>query len=99
MLELVHELEDSGEAEHLAAMEVDEAFGYLWARLQDLTEVMPVGLRVRVGPGGGLGGQGIDNSPADLRLLEINVGRVMVPPTSRVMVFHLPAIGGGKKMF
>ena len=29
MLDLVHELEDSGEAEHLAAMEVDEAFGYL----------------------------------------------------------------------
>jgi tRNA(adenine34) deaminase len=36
--DLVHELEDSGEAERIAAMEVDEALGYLWPRLQTLTD-------------------------------------------------------------
>ena len=41
MTDLVHELEDGGETERLAAMEVDEALGYLWPRLQELTEVMP----------------------------------------------------------
>jgi hypothetical protein len=39
MTDLVHELEDGGEAERLAAMEVDEALGYLWPRLEELTEV------------------------------------------------------------
>jgi tRNA(Arg) A34 adenosine deaminase TadA len=38
MVDLVHELEDRGEAERLAAMEVSEALGYLWPRLQELTE-------------------------------------------------------------
>jgi tRNA(adenine34) deaminase len=38
VVDLVHELEDSGEAERLVAMEVSEAFGYLWPRLRDLTE-------------------------------------------------------------
>ncbi len=37
--DLVHEVEDSGEAERLAAMEVNEALGYLWPRLQELTEI------------------------------------------------------------
>jgi hypothetical protein len=37
---MVHELEDGGEAERLAAMEVNDALGYLWPRLQELTEVM-----------------------------------------------------------
>jgi tRNA(Arg) A34 adenosine deaminase TadA len=41
MVDLVHELEDGPEAERLAAMEVNEALGYLWRRLQELTEVMP----------------------------------------------------------
>ncbi len=41
LIDLVHELEDGGEAENLAAMEVDKALGYLWPRLQELTEVMP----------------------------------------------------------
>jgi tRNA(adenine34) deaminase len=41
MADLVYELEDSGEAERLAAMEVNEALGYLWPRLQELTKVMP----------------------------------------------------------
>jgi tRNA(Arg) A34 adenosine deaminase TadA len=40
MTDLVHELEDGGEAERLAAMEVDEALGYLWPRLEELTELM-----------------------------------------------------------
>jgi tRNA(Arg) A34 adenosine deaminase TadA len=40
MLDLVHELNDGGEVARLAAMEVDEAFGYLWPRLQELAEVM-----------------------------------------------------------
>ena len=39
MVDLVHELEDGGEAGRLAVMEVNEAFGYLWPRLQELTEV------------------------------------------------------------
>jgi tRNA(adenine34) deaminase len=34
MIDLVHELEDGGEVERLAAMEVDDALGYLWPRLQ-----------------------------------------------------------------
>ncbi len=41
MADLVHELEDDGEVERLAAMEVNEAFGYLWPRLQELTKTMP----------------------------------------------------------
>ena len=41
MADLAHELEDSGEAEHLAAIEVNEALGYLWPRLQELAGVMP----------------------------------------------------------
>ncbi len=41
MTDLVHELEDGGEAGRLPAMEVNEALGYLWPRLQELTEVMP----------------------------------------------------------
>jgi tRNA(Arg) A34 adenosine deaminase TadA len=40
LVDLVHELEDDGEDERLAAMEVNEALGYLWPRLQDLTKVM-----------------------------------------------------------
>jgi len=36
--DLVHELEDSGEAGRVAAMEVDAALGYLWPRLQALTD-------------------------------------------------------------
>ena len=38
--DLVHELEDGREVERLAAMEVDEALGYLWPRLQELTRVL-----------------------------------------------------------
>ena len=41
MADLAHELEDSGEAERLTAMEVNEALGYLWPRLQELAAVMP----------------------------------------------------------
>jgi tRNA(Arg) A34 adenosine deaminase TadA len=40
MVDLAHELEDGGEGERLAAMEVNEALGYLWPRLRELTEVM-----------------------------------------------------------
>ena len=40
MLDLVHELEDGGEAERLAAMEVNEALGYLWPRLQELADTV-----------------------------------------------------------
>jgi len=39
MADLVHELEDGGEAERLAGMEVNEALGYLWPRLRELREV------------------------------------------------------------
>ncbi len=39
MTDLVHELEDGGEVERLAVMEVDEALGSLWPRLEELTEV------------------------------------------------------------
>jgi tRNA(Arg) A34 adenosine deaminase TadA len=39
-VDLVHELQDDGEVERLAAMEVGEALGYLWPRLQDLTRAM-----------------------------------------------------------
>jgi tRNA(adenine34) deaminase len=41
MTDLVHELEDGGEAGRLPAMEVSEALAYLWPRLQQLTEAMP----------------------------------------------------------
>jgi tRNA(adenine34) deaminase len=41
MVDLVHSLEDGGEKERLAAMEVDEALGYLWPRLQELRKTMP----------------------------------------------------------
>jgi len=37
MIDLVHEMEDSGEAAALAAMEVSQALGYLWPRLGTLT--------------------------------------------------------------
>jgi hypothetical protein len=40
VVDLVHELEDGREVERLAAMEVDEALGYLWPRLQKLTGVL-----------------------------------------------------------
>jgi tRNA(Arg) A34 adenosine deaminase TadA len=40
MVDLVHGLEDDGEAGRLSAMEVDEALGYLWPQLQELTEVI-----------------------------------------------------------
>ena len=41
MTDLVHELEDRGKVEHLAALEVNEALGYLWPQLQKLTKAMP----------------------------------------------------------
>lgn len=41
MIDLVREMEDRGEAQYLAAMEVSEALGYLWPRLQELTEAIP----------------------------------------------------------
>ena len=41
MADLAHELEDSGEAERIAALEADEALGHLWTRLQELAAVMP----------------------------------------------------------
>jgi tRNA(Arg) A34 adenosine deaminase TadA len=41
LTDLWHELEDGGEADRLAAMEVNEALGYLWPRLQELTAVLP----------------------------------------------------------
>ena len=40
VIDLVHDLEDGGEAQRLAAMEVNEALGHLWPRLQELTEVI-----------------------------------------------------------
>lgn len=36
--DLVHELENGREVARLAAMEVDEALGYLWPRLHELTQ-------------------------------------------------------------
>jgi hypothetical protein len=36
VLDLMHDLRDGGEADRLAAMEVDEALRYLWPRLQRL---------------------------------------------------------------
>jgi tRNA(adenine34) deaminase len=47
MLDLVHELADRGEIEGLAAMEVSEALGYLWPRLQELTASMNSSGRAR----------------------------------------------------
>lgn len=41
MVDLVHELERGGELERLAAMDVADGLGYLWARLRDLTKVLP----------------------------------------------------------
>jgi tRNA(Arg) A34 adenosine deaminase TadA len=41
VVDLAHELEARGEAERLAALEVHEALGYLWPRLQELREQMP----------------------------------------------------------
>ena len=41
MVDLVHELEGSGNVERLAAMDVVEGLGYLWPRLQELTKVLP----------------------------------------------------------
>jgi tRNA(adenine34) deaminase len=40
-VDLVHELQDDGEVERLAAMEVGEALGYLWPQLQELTKATP----------------------------------------------------------
>jgi tRNA(Arg) A34 adenosine deaminase TadA len=37
---LAHELEDGGEAGRLTALEVQEAFGCLWPRLQEVTKVL-----------------------------------------------------------
>jgi tRNA(adenine34) deaminase len=41
LTDVVYEMRDGGELERLAAMEVNEALGYLWPRLQELTEVLP----------------------------------------------------------
>ncbi len=41
MVDLVHELHGSGEVERLAAMDIVEALGYLWPRLQELTKALP----------------------------------------------------------
>ena len=41
LTDLVQELEHGGELERLSAMEVNEALGSLWARLQELMEVLP----------------------------------------------------------
>jgi tRNA(adenine34) deaminase len=41
MVDLVHELEDGREVDRLAAMDVIEAFGYLWPRLQEVSKVLP----------------------------------------------------------
>jgi tRNA(Arg) A34 adenosine deaminase TadA len=41
VVDLVHDLEDDGEVERLAAMEINEALGYLWPQLQKLTKTMP----------------------------------------------------------
>jgi tRNA(adenine34) deaminase len=41
MVDLVHELEDGGEVERLAAMDVADGLGYLWPRLQELTKILP----------------------------------------------------------
>jgi tRNA(adenine34) deaminase len=41
MIDLVREMQDSGEAERLAAMEVVEGLGYLWPRLGELARVLP----------------------------------------------------------
>ena len=41
VVDLVHELEDVGEVERLAAMDVTEGLGYLWPRLQELTKALP----------------------------------------------------------
>ena len=49
VIDLVHDLEDGGEAQRLAAMEVNEALGYLWPRLRELTEVMARALTFTLG--------------------------------------------------
>ena len=41
MVDLVHELENGGEVERLAAMDVADGLGYLWPRLQELTKILP----------------------------------------------------------
>ncbi len=41
MVDLVHELQRRGEAEHLAAMDVTGGLGYLWPRLRELTRILP----------------------------------------------------------
>jgi tRNA(Arg) A34 adenosine deaminase TadA len=48
MADLAHELENSGETERTAAMEVNEALGHLWPRLQELAAVMPDLYRVEM---------------------------------------------------
>jgi len=40
-VDLVRELQDSGEVERLAAMDVAGGIGYLWPRLRELTTVLP----------------------------------------------------------
>jgi len=44
-LDLAVHLQESGEARRLAALEVDEAFGYLWPRLQSLLDAQVPGDR------------------------------------------------------
>ena len=41
VVDLVHELQDRGEAERLAGMDVADGLGYLWPRLRELTKVLP----------------------------------------------------------
>jgi hypothetical protein len=41
MVDLVRELEDGGEVERLAAMDVAEGLGHPWPRLQELAKVLP----------------------------------------------------------
>jgi tRNA(Arg) A34 adenosine deaminase TadA len=40
VVDLVRELQDAGEVERLAAMDVTEGLGYLWPRLQELTKAL-----------------------------------------------------------
>lgn len=40
MVDLVRDMERDGEVARLASMEVEEAFGYLWPRLQDLSDLL-----------------------------------------------------------
>jgi tRNA(Arg) A34 adenosine deaminase TadA len=42
LLDLAVQLQETGEAQRLAALQVDEAFGYLWPRLRSLPDTMQV---------------------------------------------------------